>query len=664
MDGGSGEARARRAAPRARPAHCSAAAYPIIGRWRRPSTTPPPREPRRRAALLGGRTVRRVPRDASGTRRRCSSATRSPASPASFDAAALAARSPQRDDVESRLVVRDGARWTLAHGPFRRADCKALPARDWTLLVQGVNLHSDAADALLRRFAFVPYARLDDLMVSYAAPGGGVGPHVDSYDVFLLQGVGRRRWRYGRQDDLALRPGLPLKILQRFAPEHDAVLGPGDMLYLPPQYAHDGIGARAVHDVLDRLSRARARTSSRRRFSISCATRSTCRAATPIPISRPPRAPARIAAAMRRQCARMLTRHPLGRRDDRALPRLLALRAEAARVLRAAAPPLPRAAFAAPRGAARPALDRRTQLLYDDGHLFVNGAALPWPAAGAPRAGPPRRPRGALAPRDAAALGRRARRTALRLVSPWLPPRRPRLTPAPPRHPAARCSTPIAAQVAAIDELIGLAQHSIRVFDVDLSEMGWNRPRRSERLAAFLRGSRHARLEIIVHDTRYLEAPVRAAAQTLQRLFSEADHHLSATGAAGARRDGSAGDRRRPPLPASLPLRPAARRARHRGASRHAAAQAALRRDLGDARGELPGTASACSPGCANAQPGAACPLPAAPACAFGHRATAARRSAAPLRGSARSRCRGRGGSGPCPSSRRSSRPTAGSRPA
>ena len=75
----------------------------------------------------------------------------------------------------------------------------ALPGRNWTLLVQGVNLHDDRADALLRRFAFLPYARLDDLMISYAAPGGGVGPHVDSYDVFLLQGEGRRRWRYGRQ---------------------------------------------------------------------------------------------------------------------------------------------------------------------------------------------------------------------------------------------------------------------------------------------------------------------------------------------------------------------------------------------------------------------------------------------------------------------------------
>ena len=108
-----------------------------------------------------------------------------------------------RDDVESRLVVRNRGGWNLEHGPFRRAQFKTLPATGWTLLVQGTNLHSDAADALLRRFAFIPYARLDDLMVSYAAPGGGVGPHFDSYDVFLLQGDG--------SPPLAIRPpGRPV----------------------------------------------------------------------------------------------------------------------------------------------------------------------------------------------------------------------------------------------------------------------------------------------------------------------------------------------------------------------------------------------------------------------------------------------------------------------
>ena len=111
-----------------------------------------------------------------------------------------------RDDVASRLVCRERNRYSLMHGPFARNHLRKLPASNWTLLVQGVNLHDDGADALLRRFTFIPYARLDDIMVSYAAPGGGVGPHFDSYDVFLLQPHGRRRWRYGRQDDLSLRP--------------------------------------------------------------------------------------------------------------------------------------------------------------------------------------------------------------------------------------------------------------------------------------------------------------------------------------------------------------------------------------------------------------------------------------------------------------------------
>jgi 50S ribosomal protein L16 3-hydroxylase len=146
-----------------------------------------------------------------------------------------------RDDVESRLVQRVRGRYTLREGPFTRAELARMPPRGWTLLVQGVNLHDDRADALLRRFAFVPYARLDDLMISYAAPGGGVGPHFDSYDVFLLQAHGHRTWRYGRQADLTLRGDVPVKLLANFTPQHEATLAPGDMLYLPPDHAHDGV---------------------------------------------------------------------------------------------------------------------------------------------------------------------------------------------------------------------------------------------------------------------------------------------------------------------------------------------------------------------------------------------------------------------------------------
>jgi 50S ribosomal protein L16 3-hydroxylase len=98
-----------------------------------------------------------------------------------------------RDDVESRIVLREQRQWSTLEGPFRKAVFRQLPQKGWTLLVHGVNLHRPSADSLLRRFAFIPYARLDDLMVSYAVPGGGVGAHFDSYDVFLLQGSGRRR---------------------------------------------------------------------------------------------------------------------------------------------------------------------------------------------------------------------------------------------------------------------------------------------------------------------------------------------------------------------------------------------------------------------------------------------------------------------------------------
>ena len=148
----------------------------------------------------------------------------------------------EREGVESRLVVRDvkGA-WRLRHGPLPRRALPPLRQRGWTLLVQGLDLHVPAAHEMLARFRFVPEARLDDLMCSYASDGGGVGPHLDSYDVFLIQVHGRRRWRIGRVADEALEPGLPLKILSRFEPEEEWLLEPGDMLYLPPRWGHDGV---------------------------------------------------------------------------------------------------------------------------------------------------------------------------------------------------------------------------------------------------------------------------------------------------------------------------------------------------------------------------------------------------------------------------------------
>ena len=146
-----------------------------------------------------------------------------------------------REGVESRLVSRSGKHWEFRRGPFARKALPALSRPGWTLLVQGADLHDARAHQLLRQFRFVPEARLDDLMISYASDAGGVGPHFDSYDVFLLQAQGRRRWRIGRQKDLTLLEGLPLKVLAHFEPEQEFVVEPGDLLYLPPRYAHDGI---------------------------------------------------------------------------------------------------------------------------------------------------------------------------------------------------------------------------------------------------------------------------------------------------------------------------------------------------------------------------------------------------------------------------------------
>ena len=147
----------------------------------------------------------------------------------------------ESEEVESRQIVRKGEKWTLKKGPMKRKSLPSLKTPNWTVLVQGVDLHNDAVHALLQQFRFVPDARLDDLMISFATDGGGVGPHFDSYDVFLLQAHGQRKWRIGRQKKFELQEGVPLKILKDFKPEAEYLLNPGDMLYLPPGYAHDGI---------------------------------------------------------------------------------------------------------------------------------------------------------------------------------------------------------------------------------------------------------------------------------------------------------------------------------------------------------------------------------------------------------------------------------------
>lgn len=144
-------------------------------------------------------------------------------------------------DTQARAVVHRRNKWELYHAPFEPNDFSGMDKQKWTLLVQGINHHLPQAAELLKLFNFVPHARLDDLMASYAPKGGGVGPHFDSYDVFLLQGMGHRRWQISTQADRALIESAPLRILKDFRVEQEWVLSPGDMLYLPPHCAHNGI---------------------------------------------------------------------------------------------------------------------------------------------------------------------------------------------------------------------------------------------------------------------------------------------------------------------------------------------------------------------------------------------------------------------------------------
>ena len=149
-----------------------------------------------------------------------------------------------REEAESRLITKpEGGegRWEMHQGPISKKLFGKVKKLAWTVLVQDTQHFSREAHQLLQQFSFIPHARIDDLMVSYAVKGGGVGPHFDSYDVFLLQGTGERRWQISAQRDLSLAPDVPLKILANFKPEQEWVLKTGDMLYLPPGYAHHGV---------------------------------------------------------------------------------------------------------------------------------------------------------------------------------------------------------------------------------------------------------------------------------------------------------------------------------------------------------------------------------------------------------------------------------------
>ncbi|QKE63462.1 cupin domain-containing protein [Aquipseudomonas campi] len=191
--------------------------------------------------LLGGLTAREFLRDYWQKKplliRQAIPDFESPISPDELAGLAL------EEEVESRLVIEHGERpWELRRGPFAEDAFGQLPERDWTLLVQAVDQFVPDVAELLKHFNFLPSWRIDDVMVSFAAPGGGVGPHYDNYDVFLLQAHGQRRWKIGQMCDAEspLLPHADLRILADFAQTEEWVLEPGDMLYLPPRLAHFG----------------------------------------------------------------------------------------------------------------------------------------------------------------------------------------------------------------------------------------------------------------------------------------------------------------------------------------------------------------------------------------------------------------------------------------
>lgn len=148
------------------------------------------------------------------------------------------------EEVESRIILNDAGKWALEHGPFAEERFAGLGAAPWTLLVQAVDHYVTPVADLLGAFRFIPNWRVDDVMVSYASDGGGVGPHYDQYDVFLVQGAGKRRWRLGGACDesSALLPHDDLRLLAQFEAQSEYILEAGDILYVPPGIAHDGVG--------------------------------------------------------------------------------------------------------------------------------------------------------------------------------------------------------------------------------------------------------------------------------------------------------------------------------------------------------------------------------------------------------------------------------------
>ncbi|MBU9549393.1 cupin domain-containing protein [Burkholderia multivorans] len=289
-------------------------------------------------------------------------------------------------DAESRLITHFRNKWQLAHGPFEPGSLPAVTRDAWTLLVQGLDLHVDAARALLDRFRFIPDARLDDLMISYATNGGGVGPHFDSYDVFLLQVEGRRRWRIGAQQDLSLQAGVPLKILANFEPTDEWVLEPGDMLYLPPHIAHDGV-AEGECMTCSIGFRAPSAGELGAQFLYYLAERGGLRDSGADDLYRDPKqpavaAPAELPPAMVERVAEIVDAIRWRKRDVAEFLGCYLSEPKSNVVFEPPARPLSEAAFVAQASRRGVRLDRRAALLYNARSYFINGEEGPLEEAG------------------------------------------------------------------------------------------------------------------------------------------------------------------------------------------------------------------------------------------------------------------------------------------
>jgi len=316
-----------------------------------------------------------------------------------------------REDLESRLVSHHGDKWRVSHGPFTARQLSRLPRAGWTLLVQGVDRALAGVQELSQRFAFIPYARFDDVMVSYAPSGGGVGPHFDSYDVFLVQGEGSRRWRVSRQRDLSLVDGAPLRILRRFRPSREWLLNPGDLLYLPPRCAHDGVavGPCITYSIGFRAARAQELGE---RFLEFLQDRIRLDGIYSDPGLKPQRRPARLPDDMLRKARRTLGRI---RWDDAETTRFLGSylsEPKDAVVFERPRRPVPEGAFGTQLARRGVRLAPQTRMLFRGNLLFINGEAHP---AGAPAAQLLSR----LADRRSLPPQRRADREAAGLLYQW-----------------------------------------------------------------------------------------------------------------------------------------------------------------------------------------------------------------------------------------------------